>query len=336
MLQSHLHPVDLTFPHLPAGLAGVRMAHVTDLHVRRPLGMRLAQRIGGHIGGRIGRHQPRGPGRQDALRERHRRLVSQLSGLKLDLLLLTGDLMDEPGDEEAALAVMRALCQHVRPRRGIFGVFGNHDRASFVAACQKLPVRWLRDDWVKVDGLDMVIGGLHMTRDVGPDAGALALARASMRIGRAGAKHPDERATKPTPGPVSQSGGTRPPATSRAAGATSSVSKERPLQLVLSHVPMLLPVVGDLGVDVMFCGHTHGGQFRPLPGHAVYNSTDWPLRLTSGLLRHQHTLCATARGLGEAGLPLRLFCPPQLPIYTLRQGPMPGRWTTGVDNLQPW
>jgi predicted MPP superfamily phosphohydrolase len=106
--------------------------------------------------------------------------------------------------------------------------------------------------------------------------------------------------------------------------------------MVLSHLPMTLPVLADLGVDVMLCGHTHGGQIRPLPGCVIYNSTDWPLHLTSGLLRHQNTLCATSRGLGEAGLPLRVFCPPQLPLFTLRRGPLPGRHTLGIDNLQAW
>ncbi len=286
MRRSHLHSIDLTLPHLPAGLAGLRLGQVTDLHVRR------------------GRRARRSGRQCEGLSPRHSRLVSLLGGMKLDLLLLTGDLMDEAGDEASAMAVLQAICQAVRPRRGIYGVFGNHDRDDFIAACRKLPIHWLRDEWARVDGLDLLIGGPHMTRDIGPDACVLALRRAAALNGIAG-------------------GAARP-------------AEDRPLQIVLSHVPMMLPVVADLGVDVMLCGHTHGGQLRPLPGRVIYNSTDWPLRLTSGLLRHQNTLCAIARGLGEAGPPLRLFCPPQLPVYTLRRGPMPGRWTTGVDNLQWW
>lgn len=278
MLHRHLHMVDLVLPQLPGGLAGLRIAHVTDLHVRRRWG-----------GG-------------SAPRPRHRRLASLLGGLKLDLLVLTGDIMDQPGDEAAAEAVLRAICESARPRWGIYGVFGNHDWPGFCDACEKLPIRWLRDDWVTIDGLDnLLLGGLHMDRRRSPDAGRLALARAGLNGYWGHRTH-----------------------------------GERPLQMVLSHMPMALPTLADLGVDVVLSGHTHGGQIRPLPGWAIYNSTDWPLRLTSGLLRHQDTLCATSRGLGEAGLPLRVFCPPHLPVFTLRHGPLPGKPTHGVDNLQSW
>lgn len=278
MLRRHLHMVDLVLPRLPGGLAGLRIAHVTDLHVRR--------RWGGAT----------------HLRPRHRRLASMLGALKLDLLVLTGDFMDHPGDEPAAEAVLRAICESARPRWGIYGVFGNHDRPPFCDACEMLPIRWLRDDWAQIDGLNgLLLGGLHMDRQRPPDAGRLALARAAL----------NGYSSRPSPG-------------------------ERPLQMVLSHMPMALPMLADLGVDVVLSGHTHGGQIRPLPGWVIYNSTDWPLRLTSGLLRHQNTLCATSRGLGEAGLPLRVFCSRQLPIFTLRHGPLPGRHTHGVDNLQAW
>jgi uncharacterized protein len=273
MLRRHLHLVDLTLPRLPAGLAGLRIAHVTDLHVRR------------RWNGRAG------------LRPRHRRLASLLGALKLDLLLLTGDFMDHLGDEAATQDVLHAICDAARPRCGIFGVFGNHDRPHFSDACESLPVRWLRNDWTRVDGLDnLLLGGLHMDRQRPPDAARLALALHAMG-------YSDE---------------------------------ERPLRIVLSHAHMALPMLADLGVDVVISGHTHGGQIRPLPGRVIYNSTDWPLRLTSGLMRHQNTLCATSRGLGEAGLPLRIFCPPQLPLFTLRPGPLPGRHTYGVDSLQAW
>ena len=92
----------------------------------------------------------------------------------------------------------------------------------------------------------------------------------------------------------------------------------------------------DMGVDIMIAGHTHGGQCR-FPGRRAFtNSCDLPLRLTAGIMRHRNTLAVVTRGLGESRLPLRLFCPPQLPIYTLRRGPMRGRATDHIDCIERW
>jgi predicted MPP superfamily phosphohydrolase len=110
----------------------------------------------------------------------------------------------------------------------------------------------------------------------------------------------------------------------------------RPLRLVLAHSPVALAAASDLGADVVFSGHTHGGQCRLPFKRALMNSTDLPLHLTSGVLRHRNTLCLISRGLGEVKLPLRVLCPPQLPVYTLRRGPLPGEFSHGITNTMPW
>jgi predicted MPP superfamily phosphohydrolase len=108
------------------------------------------------------------------------------------------------------------------------------------------------------------------------------------------------------------------------------------LRMVLSHYPRVITTAADLGADVMFAGHSHGGQIR-LPGRrALVNSSDLPLGLTAGIMRHRQTLLAVSRGLGTAGLPLRLFCQPHIPIYTLRRGPRPGQHTDQINNISPW
>jgi predicted MPP superfamily phosphohydrolase len=113
-------------------------------------------------------------------------------------------------------------------------------------------------------------------------------------------------------------------------------SGTRRLRVLLAHTPASLPAAADLGIDVMFSGHTHGGQCRLPFKRALLNSTDLPLTLTSGVLRHQNTLALVSRGLGEVKLPLRVLCSPQLPVYTFRRGPLPGEFSYGMTNTRPW
>lgn len=205
--------------------------------------------------------------------------------------------MSVPGDEQPAFEVMQWICERLTTRLGIFGVFGNHDSPELRRMMRDLPVHWLDNQQVRIDGLPLQIMGVRTDREHEPDFVAMAM---------------------------------------DGSGAEDSAGGVRPIRIMLAHFPNALPMAADLGVDIMLCGHTHGGQCR-LPGIGpIVNHAGLPLRLTSGILRHQDTLCAVTRGLGEVGLPLRTFCPPQLPVYTLRRGPMPGQHTFDMHNVVPW
>ncbi|MCE9590303.1 MAG: metallophosphoesterase [Planctomycetes bacterium] len=256
---------DVALPHLPPAMEGLRIAHVTDLHTRRP-------------------------------RRRHRDIVAAIADAKPDMLVLTGDYMSYPGDEAAAVGVMRDIVTAVTPSRGIFGVFGNHDTPAFRHYCRDMPVRWLANECGYVPELSLEILGLDFDAAHRFDSVALLLrARRSRR---------------------QQHG--------------------RPLRLMLAHSPELLPHASEFGADLTLCGHTHGGQCR-LPGaRALRNSTDLPLGLTSGMLRHRDTLGLVSRGLGEVHLPLRVLCAPHIPVYRLHKGDMAGAATHHIHNVRPW
>jgi predicted MPP superfamily phosphohydrolase len=263
------HHCDLPLPHLPQSMDGLSIAHVSDLH--------------------IARHRPR-----------HRRIVQTLCDHRPDMVIFTGDYITRPGEEAVALDVMRRITADLRPPRGMFGVFGNHDSPPLRQAFAGLPIRWLNDDIHRFDDLPLEILGAD-TCFVNRSHDSLALVE---RMYRNSDKPCDEDA--------------------------------RPVRLLLCHMPNYLPTAADLRIDLMFAGHTHGGQCR-LPGkRALMNSSDLPLDLTSGLLRHRHTICAVTRGLGEVLLPMRVCCGAQLPIYRLRRGAQAGQHTPHVRNVQPW
>lgn len=281
MLPDHplIHPVTLTLPHLPAALQGLRLAHLTDLHFTR---------------------MDSSPGQ--------RLLESLMAQLEVDLVLLTGDYMTNPGHEQAAEAAMRRLCDILQPRLGVYGVMGNHDTPELRRSLACLPVRWLHDQVHHLADLPLEIVGMRTLRHTWPDSLAM-LQHRRQEIQKQREKQQDN-----------------PP----------DAHRDRPFRLMLCHHPTYLPVAADLGVDLMLSGHTHGGQCR-LPGkRAIINSTDYPMRLTSGILRHRDTLGLVSRGLGEVHLPWRLFCPRQLPVYTLRQGPLIGQACSHIVNHEVW
>lgn len=272
-----IEPVDLGLPRLPTALEGLRIAHISDPHVRKP-------------------------------RPRHEKLLTQLTAMRLDLLVLTGDYMTVPGDEDVAFAFLKRLAGRVHPALGTFGVFGNHDSQELIDRClAELPaVTWLINDARRVTHRDIPIDllGLH-TRHAGfPDAAALAQAMRGLAQDGAVLHRPDDA--------------------------------QRPIRLLLSHYPFTVAVASDLGADLVIAGHTHGGQLR-LPGRrALVNSSPLPLPLTAGLLRHRDTLAIVSRGLGELKLPLRTFCPPHAPVYTLRKRSLPGLRTDETTGLWQW
>ncbi len=70
-------------------------------------------------------------------------------------------------------------------------------------------------------------------------------------------------------------------------------------------------------IDLMLCGHTHGGQVRlPLAG-ALY-LPPMGKKYVEGLFHFDHLQLYVNRGIGTVGLPLRLNCPPEITLLTLQ------------------
>jgi hypothetical protein len=87
--------------------------------------------------------------------------------------------------------------------------------------------------------------------------------------------------------------------------------------VLLSHNPDVLFAAARRGVSLVLAGHTHGGQVR-LPGLPVLVRMS-RYRLDQGRYRFDRTELVVSRGLGVSGLPLRLACPPEVVLVTLRQ-----------------
>lgn len=267
VLDEHL----LWFEHLPEPLEGLRLAHLSDLHVRRPTRF-------------------------------HERLIDDLGAARLDLVLLSGDTMHEPGHEPAAAEVLTRLTARAKPRLGLFGAMGNHDGPALRPLVEHLDITWLYDQRQRVGDLPLEIIGLEYDRQ--DRRGDLLKALLDGRPPRA-----DERI-----GPA-----------------------ETPFRILLAHTPDWLHGAAAAGIDLLLAGHTHGGQVRLPGGRLIVNRLDWPLAWSSGILQLHRTRAVVTRGAGDSGPieNLRLFCPRQVPVLELHRGTPPDP-TSHVRVLHRW
>ena len=121
------------------------------------------------------------------------------------------------------------------------------------------------------------------------------------------------------------------------------------LTILLSHYPGIWPQVVGADVDLVLCGHTHGGQVRVRGWQAFTGHTRAGRRLAAGLfsLRSGRPECTldhwqalgyserdapvevdldelrpllyVSRGLGTSTVTLRVNCPPEVVFITLRR-----------------
>jgi len=253
-------------PCLPAGARPIRILHLSDLHFRK------------------------------GQRRKHR-FLGRLASTAPDLVVCTGDFLDE---ESGIGAAVPAVAQ-IRPSSRAFFVLGSHDYYAskpgnpfkyFLGpsnrkppAGRKLPWRDLvakleergwelilnRATTVDVEGLGTVdVVGLddpHIKRDD--------LSVASPRS---------------TPG----------------------------FRLGVVHSPDAAPALAELGYDLIVCGHTHGGQIR-VPGvGALVTNTKMPREMARGLSRLGSAWLHVSAGLGTSRYaPIRFACRPEACLLEL-------------------
>jgi predicted MPP superfamily phosphohydrolase len=89
-------------------------------------------------------------------------------------------------------------------------------------------------------------------------------------------------------------------------------------RILLSHSPDILDEAAARGIPLVLSGHLHGGQVViPFAGPVV-GMSKFGTRFAGGHFHVVPTQLVVSRGLGEEAVPLRLFCPPEIVVVTLR------------------
>lgn len=85
--------------------------------------------------------------------------------------------------------------------------------------------------------------------------------------------------------------------------------------LLLAHDPRRLVEAAALDVQLVLSGHTHGGQVI-VPGVGAIAGRKFPV--LAGSATRDNTAIFVSRGVGTVYVPIRINCPPDVAILTLR------------------
>ena len=106
--------------------------------------------------------------------------------------------------------------------------------------------------------------------------------------------------------------------TRRPSDIFDAIKGARDTVLLLAHDPRRLTEAAMLNVPAVLSGHTHGGQVV-LPGIGAVAKANFPV--LQGLGREGNTSLFVSRGIGTVYVPIRINCPPEVAIVTLRATP---------------
>jgi len=216
-------------------------------------------------------------------------VVDETNALEPDLIVITGDILER----ERCLPWIAPTLGRLRAHHGKFFILGNHEqRLRDIAPLRAaLPAAGLTDLGSKCEMLNIHDTGILIAGTELPWFGG-----------------------NPKIPLLSGEGGER---SEPGEGTPQSVIRNPQFRLLLSHTPDQLHFARRHHFDLMLAGHNHGGQIRfPYLG-ALITPSFYGSRYAGGLYYSHPTLLHVSRGL--AGIhPIRLNCPPELPLLILK------------------
>lgn len=222
--------------------------------------------------------------------ENNERLLTMLQQTQPDIIVLTGDLVDS---RKTDLEISIAFGVEAAKIAPTYYVTGNHEERMF-------------DYW-------KLRAGLY-------DGGVILLENRSISLEKEGQS-------------ISLVGIRDPLTEMKSVNAESTKEKQlkatynllEPLMdatqdftILLAHRPEAIAVYEQCGVDLAFCGHLHGGQFRvPIFGGLFTLGQGFFPEHDAGLYQEGDTQMIVSRGLGNSAFPFRINNKPEIVLAIL-------------------
>lgn len=225
--------------------------------------------------------------------ENHSRLVETLENLRPDLIVLTGDMVDSKRTDIENTLAFAAQAAEIAPT---YYVNGNHealisrqDYQSLTDGLRACGVTVMEDESTELirDNKSITLIGLN-------DIGHLLVSGVDNKIA----------AMQQT--------------------LEGLMNKNSGFTIALSHRPELIDAYARTNVDLVLCGHAHGGQFRlPILGGLIAPGQGILPEYDSGLYQKKNTQMIVSRGIGNSVIPVRFNNRPELVVVELKRVPSP-------------
>jgi predicted MPP superfamily phosphohydrolase len=213
--------------------------------------------------------------------ENNEKLLNAVREAQPDIIVITGDMIDADDQNEVTKTLLSGLTD-ISP---VYYVTGNHEWDSgglneLFDTLDSLGVTALRNEYVRLE-----LG-----------AASIVLAGAEDPNGPADMMKPEELVRR-----IRQAEGNS-------------------FLVMLNHRNDRLDLYASLGVDLVLCGHAHGGLIRlPFTDGLIGPKREWLPEFTNGIYTKNETKMLVSRGIGnQTGYP-RFLNNPHIPVAVLRQ-----------------
>ena len=252
--------VDYTSQHLPQGFNGYRIVQISDIH-------------SGSFKNRAGII---------------RKLVEVVNQQHPDLIVFTGDLVNQRADE---IDQFTEVLSQMKAPDGVYSILGNHDYGNYF--------RWEKPG-------DEELNMQHLEQQ-----------QASMGWKLLKNRHDILYHQGDSIAIIGVENDGRPPFPQLADLPKAKEGTEGMFRILLSHDPThwRREVLPDTNIDLMLAGHTHGAQFMMFG----WSPTSWVYDEWGGMYHENNQSLYVNVGIGYVGLPFRFGAWPEITVFNLHE-----------------
>ncbi|WP_369902118.1 metallophosphoesterase [Bacillus manliponensis] len=209
--------------------------------------------------------------------EQQRKLVNEMNKLKPDIVVFTGDLIDNFSKYGENRYESQKILSKIQASLGKYAVFGNHDRGGGGG--------YLYKEYMEGAGFTVLVNETEKIT-----------AKNGQSITLAGLD--DFLLGKPD------------------LHRTLSSLQGNDFNMLLVHEPDVIEQVDSYPIHFQMSGHSHGGQVQvPFVGPLI--TAPLATKYTEGLYEVEGTQLYVNRGLGTTRMPVRFFSQPEVSLFTL-------------------
>lgn len=241
--------IDIQHPNIPKAFDGVKVVQFSDTHFS-----------------------------EDFPHEQQQKLVNEINTLQPDIVVFTGDLIDNFSTYGEKRYESQKILSEIRAPLGKYTVFGNHDRGGGGG--------YLYKEYMEEAGFTVLVNETEqITAKNGQSITIAGLD--DFLLGKPDIQH------------------------------TLSDLQGDDFNMLLVHEPDVVQQVSSYPVHFQMSGHSHGGQVQiPFIGPLI--TVPLAMNYTDGLYEVEGTQLYVNRGLGTTRMPVRFFSKSELSLFTFR------------------